>query len=99
MTKPEEPWRQLISSGLKGDLVVLFRKNPGIMDTLDGVARRLGAHVSEIEQEVSDLVALGFLKKKKLVKHDVFYLSEERDKEIQDSVARYLVSLKKEKGG
>ncbi len=98
MTKPEEPWRQLISSGLKGDLVVLFRKNPGIMDILDGVARRLGAQVSEIEQEVSDLVALGFLKKKKIGQHDVFYLNEERDKEIQDSVARYLVSLKKEKG-
>ncbi len=95
MSRPDESWRQLISSGLKGDLVVLFRKNPGIMDTMEGIARRIGASGPAIESGVSDLVSLGFLKKKKLGKYDVFYLNEEKDKEIQDSVANYLVSLKK----
>ena len=87
-----EPWRELIASGLKGDLVVLFRRNPGIMDTKEGVARRLGVEHEAIENEMQDLITVGFLKKRQFGKYDVVYLDEKRDKEIQESATAFLDS-------
>jgi hypothetical protein len=86
----QEPWRDLISSGLKGDLVVLFRKNPGIIDTVEGIARRLGVTPDAIQSETTELLGLGFLKKKRFADEDVFFLDEKRDKEIQESATRFL---------
>ena len=88
----QEEWRQLLDSGIKGDLVVLFRKNPGIIDTLDGVSRRLGVTPEAIEVEVSELVSMGFLKKKRFGNSEVIYLDEKRDREIQESATRFLMA-------
>jgi predicted transcriptional regulator len=59
---------RLLSSEVKGDLLVMFHKNPGIMDTMDGVARRIGRTASAVETDVEDLVKLGLLRKKRIGK-------------------------------
>jgi hypothetical protein len=92
LSQGQESWRELLSSGLKGDLVVLFRKNPGIVDTLEGVARRLGVTPDAIQTETSELLGLGFLKSKRFGNDSVVYLDETKDKEIQESAAKYLTS-------
>lgn len=92
MSEKQEPWRDLISSGLKGDLVVLFRKNPGIIDTLEGVSRRLGVTPDSIQTETSELLEVGFLKTKLFGENRVVYLDGQRDKEIQESAAKYIAS-------
>jgi predicted transcriptional regulator len=86
MSHTESVLGRLLSSGLKGDLVVLFRKNPGIMDTREGVARRLGATTSSVTKEISELVQMGFLKERKFGKYEVVYLDVAKDKIIQESV-------------
>jgi hypothetical protein len=58
----------LLSSEVKGDLLVMFHKNPGIMDTMDGVARRIGRTASVVETDVEDLVKLALLRKKRIGK-------------------------------
>ena len=87
-----EVWRELITSGLKGDLVVLFRQNPGIIDTNEAVARRLGVDPEAIDKEVRELVHVGFLKKREFGKYEVISLDEKRDKEIQESATAFLTS-------
>jgi hypothetical protein len=87
---------RLLSSEVKGDLLVLFRKNPGIIDTTDGVARRIGRKGSSIENDVKDLVGLGILKIKHLGSREAISLNRQRDGEVQELVGNYLRSLKKE---
>ncbi len=91
----QETWRVLISSGLRGDLVVLFRKNPGIVDTIDGVARRLGVMPETIQGDVTELLGVGFLKTKHFGDKDVIYLDEEKDRQIQESATQYLTMKQK----
>jgi hypothetical protein len=97
MSQQQEPWRALIASGLKGDLVVLFRKNPGIIDTIPGVARRLGVTPDAIQDETSELLGLGFLRMKRFGDEDVVFLDEVRDREIQESATKYIASKLEEK--
>src|SRR5690242_13847970 len=88
----KEAWQELLSSGLRGDIVVLFRKNPGIIDTLEGVARRLGVSMEAIEEDTSQLVKIGFLKMRRFGPHDALLLDEKRDREIQESAKVFLLS-------
>lgn len=85
---------RLLSSDVKGDLLVLFRKNPGVVDTVDGVARRIGRVAEMVEEDIGDLVDMGLLKKKRVGSSEVILLDQWRDSEIQRLVADYLLNLK-----
>jgi hypothetical protein len=93
MSQTESVLGRLLSSGIKGDLVVLFRKNPGIMDTREGVARRLGTTASSIENEISELVQMGFLKERQLGTQKIIYLDVAKDKVIQESTLDYVTRM------
>ena len=86
---------RLLSSEVKADLLVMFHKNPGIMDTLDGVARRIGRTASVVETDVEDLVKLGLLRKKRTGKLEIILLNREVDKKIQESITEHLRGLEK----
>ena len=86
---------RLLSSEVKADLLILFHKNPGIMDTMDGVARGIGRKASVVETDVEDLVKLGLLRKKQLGKLEVVLLNREVDKKIQDSIVEHMRGLEK----
>lgn len=85
---------KLLSSETKGELLILFRKNPGVIDTIEGVARRIGKKANAIEADVKEFLDLGLLKTKRIGSADVIFLNSEVDKEIQEVVAKYLTSLK-----
>lgn len=85
---------KLLSSETKGDLLVLFHKNPGLIDTMDSVARRIGKIGTSIEEDIKDLLNLGLLRSKRIGSSEVIYLDHNRDKEVQETVANYLKSLK-----
>ena len=89
---------RLLSSEVKGDLLVLFRKNPGIIDTIDGVARRIGRTGDSIENDVKDLVDLGVLERKRVGKHEAIFLDRKRDGEVQQIIGNYLNSMRKKEG-
>ena len=48
--------QRLLSSDTKADLLTLFRGNPGLVDGIDGVARRIGRRPMSIKAEVDDLL-------------------------------------------
>jgi len=80
----------LLSSDIKADLLLLYHNSPGIIDTMDSVARRIGRTSSEIEADVKDLVNLGVLLKRSLGKSEVIYYDQKRDNEIQQIILNRL---------
>ena len=95
MSEGKKILERMLSSRTKGELLRLFHNNPGLVDTPEGVARRIGLTAAEIEPAVSDLVEMGILKRKSLGRMDVLKYDREKDKEVQASVESYFRSLVK----
>ncbi len=70
--------------------MILFHRNPGLIDTVDGVAKRIGRTASGIESDVKELVKLGVLKQKKIGTREVVLLDRARDRQVLGSVADQL---------
>lgn len=85
--------RRLLSSEVKSKLLVLFHKNPELIDTVEGVARRIGRIASAVDAEVQDLVDLGILRRRSIGRSQVLSLDSAKDKEIQEKTAEYIRSL------
>ena len=96
LTNGNELLDRLLSSEVKADLLLLFHKNPDLVDTLEGVARRIGRTGSSIESQVNDLVELGVLNKEQVGKSEAFFMNHVRDKQIQDAIASHLKNLNAE---
>jgi predicted transcriptional regulator len=83
----------LLSSSNKADLLVLFHRNPGLIDTVDGIAKRLGKRGSAIAPDLSELTSTSILQKKTVGKSEVYFLNREKDKESQKEIAEYITNL------
>ncbi len=97
MSADRQLFDTLLSSVAKGDLLVLFHKNPGLIDSIDGVARRIGRIAQSIQADVNDLVTLGVLRTKRIGSKEVIFLDRSKDKETEGSIVNYLKGLKPEK--
>jgi len=87
----DETYSKLLSSDTQVDLFVLFHNNPGLSDTTEGVARRIGRTASEIEADVKDLVDLGLLVKERFGKLDVLSFNTNKDKQIQETISNQII--------
>ena len=94
MTAENRLFEMLISTEVKGDLLVLFHKNPGLIDTPEGVARRIGRIANSIEADVRDLVTLGILKVRQIGSRDVLLFDRSKDRETQETIVTQLKTLK-----
>ena len=86
---------KLLSSTAKAELLILFHRNPGLVDTVEGVARRIGRTSNEVDSDIKDLLDLGTLEARKIGSLDTVRLNRAKDKEIQASLVDYFKSLKK----
>jgi len=94
MSEATQMLATLLSSEIKGDLLTLFHRNPGLLDSIDGVARRIGRTGTTIEQDVKSLVNLGVLKLKKIGTIEVLSLNRTRDREILEALANHIKAIK-----
>ena len=94
MSEAAQMLATLLSSEIKGDLLTLFHRNPGLLDSIDGVARRIGRTGTTIEQDVKSLVNLGVLKLKKIGTIEVLSLDRTRDREILEALANHIKAIK-----
>src|SRR6267378_2154359 len=85
---------RLLSSDAKADLLVLFHKNPGLIDTMEAIARRIGRMGSAVEAEMRDLVAMGLLKVKVIGGNMVYSLDRSGDKRILEEAADHIRIVK-----
>jgi hypothetical protein len=74
---------KILDSDIKADLLTLFYKSPGVIDTMDGVAWRIGLQGKDIEKDVRELVEIGLLKVKRFSKNEVIFFQRSRDMEVQ----------------
>jgi predicted transcriptional regulator len=86
----DEIYSRLLSSDTKVDLLTLFHNNPGLSDTIESVARRIGRTANEIEADVKDLVDLGLLTKEKFGTLDVVSFNTNKDKQIQENISNQI---------
>ncbi len=61
MSVGSELLNRLLSSEVGGQPLPLFHRNPGLIDTIDGVARRIGRTANTIDADMKDLVNVGLL--------------------------------------
>jgi hypothetical protein len=83
----------LLASEVRGDLLILFHKNPGLIDTVDGIARRIGRTTITVISDLRELLLLGILKQKRIGTSEVVFLDRARDREILELVANHLKTV------
>ena len=86
-TSLHELTEKLIGTEIKAELLRLFHMNPGILDTVEGIARRVGRMPKDVETEISTLVELEVLRKERFGSLDVVSLNTSKDREIMKKVA------------
>jgi len=74
---------KLIGTEIKAELLRLFHMNPGILDTIDSIARRIGRMAKDVDPEISTLVDLGVLRRERFGKLDVVSLDTSKNREVQ----------------
>jgi hypothetical protein len=83
----------LLASEVRADIVALFHRNPGIIDTAEGIGRRIGLVPGMVLSDLEKLCGIGMITKKKFGSQEVFFLNRAKDEEIQKSIAAHLVDL------
>lgn len=94
---PPDVLSALLSSSNKADLLVLFHRNPGLIDTVEGIGRRLGKKGGAIAPDVSELASASILQKKTVGKSEVYFLNRKKDRESQKEIAEYINNLGEKK--
>ena len=84
---------RLLSSTIKIEILILFRKNPNLIDSLEGIASRIEHSSSEVTPEVEDLVRLGIISKVSRDDAEVYLLDPEEDRKIQKAISEYIKEL------
>jgi predicted transcriptional regulator len=90
MVDPSELMSRLLGSEVRRELLILFHKNPGLMDTVDGIARRIGRTVATVTEEAKDFVSLGLLRIKQIGESEVFFLDQAKDNEFQLIISNHI---------
>lgn len=93
-TSAEDYIAVLLGSEGRADLLTLFHRNPGIIDTAEGIGRRIGLVSQAIQFDLEELTKVGVLQKKKFGNRDVFFLNQARDSEIQQAIGNHLREMK-----
>ena len=81
MQRPKKLFERLLDSEVKAELLALFHANPGLSDSIEGIARRLGRSAEEVRGGVRDFVELGLLSVVEL-----FSYNPKRGAEIQNQI-------------
>jgi hypothetical protein len=81
---------QLLENEVKAELLVLFHKNPGLIDTVEGIARRIGRTSKAIEKDVEGFIQMELLEAKSYGESVAVLLNHEKDREIQDAILKGL---------
>lgn len=77
-----------VASETKVAVAVFFRKNPGIVDTLESLAQRLAIPAARLRSEVEDHVRLGILRERRIAGTTVYALDRRRLDEMECHVER-----------
>lgn len=88
--KMNELLTKYVVSFVSWDIVTFFAHNPGVIDTSEGIARRLGRKTEEVQKELKYLSKVSFLGTKETKEGEVYYLmsTPENQKFLNDFLAK-----------
>ncbi len=91
MVEPDasKMWAKLLSSDIKLELLQLFHTNPKLTYSIEELVKQIGRTIAELESELNDLLVIGVVKKTGTL--ESYCLDEEKDREIQAGISRYLL--------
>ncbi len=90
---PEGVLNTLTESVTMMDLAMLFRENPGLIDTENGIASRIGLTSEKIREEIRKLVAINLLTSTSMGEKMYYRWNPIRDQELQCLVVSGLRSM------
>lgn len=79
-----------VSSERKAQIVVFFHRNPGVVETVEGLARRLGIHPDALRDDLKDHIDLGVLRERKVGDKTVILYDKSRRGSIEKLIQEYL---------
>lgn len=68
-------------------ITVFYRNNPGVIETLEGLAVRLGTTVEKLRDAISDHVSIGLLKERKVGGKTVLVYDRNMRKDMEAFIA------------
>jgi hypothetical protein len=77
-----------MSSEPKVTIARFFRQNPGVVDTLQGLAVRLAMPVERVAPEIEENVRLGIIRRRGSGGASIYMLDLRRRREIEDAIVR-----------
>ena len=98
MTKPTKPEASKIlelwvATDLKVQVLVFYHDNPGVMETMEGLALRLGTTVAALRKEIAGHLALGLIKKQKAGPLTILVFDRQREGEVQSAIDQHIRDL------
>ncbi|MFA5944096.1 MAG: hypothetical protein WC876_06490 [Candidatus Thermoplasmatota archaeon] len=87
-----------VASDLKIQSLNFFHENPGVIETLEGLARRLGTNVDGLRKEIADHITLGIIKEQKTGAYTLLVFDRRREGEVQGAIADRVRKLAAAKG-
>lgn len=81
-----------MDSPLKVQIVSFYHRNPGMIETVEGLAQRIGSDPERVRKTVADHLKLGFLHERNLGSVKVIVYDPSSEKRLQDYVAQQVKS-------
>lgn len=81
-----------MDSPLKVQIVSFYHRNPGMIETVEGLAQRIGSDPEMVRKTVADHVKLGFLRERNLGPLKVIVYDPHSEKRLQEYVAEKVKS-------
>jgi len=82
-------WAAFLSADIKLEILHLFHTNPKLTSSSEEIAKQIGRTKDEIQPELNSLLTLGLVKK--TGEPELFCLDEDKDRDIQAQIYRYLL--------
>ena len=75
-----------VATDLKAQVVVFYHNNPGVIETMEGLARRIGTSVETLQGEIADHIQLGLLRERKVGTKTVLVYNQSARNHIEEFI-------------
>lgn len=76
-----------VDTDLKAQVIVFYQNNPGVIETVEGLARRLGTNEEQLRKDIAAHIQLGFIKERKVGEQIVLVYDRDQHKRIEEFIA------------
>ncbi|MEA3202446.1 MAG: hypothetical protein QOI63_112 [Thermoplasmata archaeon] len=74
------------ATDLKVQILVFYHDNPGTIETIDGLAKRLGTNIDTLRKEMADNVANGLFKERQVNGRVLLVFDRDRDADVKEAI-------------